>query len=713
MIALIFSIQLPAHADEGMWLPLLLKDLNEKDMKKMGMKMTAEDIYSVNKSSMKDAVVLFGKGCTGEIVSNEGLLITNHHCGFGQIQDHSALDHDYLKNGFWAMDRSQELSNPGLTATFIIRIEDVTSQITNGMENVKDEAEREAMVGKRAIEIIKNATAGSHYEGSVKAMYSGNEYYLFVTEVFKDVRLVGAPPMTMGNFGKDSDNWTWPRHTADFSMFRIYAGKDNKPAEYSQENVPFNPRYHFPVSLAGVSEKDFTMVYGFPGKTNEYQSSFAVDQLLEVNNPLKIALRGKKLDVYNKYMNADREVFIKYADKYSGVSNYHKKWAGEMKGLKKANAYEKKIEYEKLFQSRVEASTQFSAYKSVLPELKNEYEKLAAVQPEYELFSEGLLTIELLKQAISFRPLAELIPSEIGKEKGIDVLKKLRTSSETFFKDYYAPIDREIMTEMITAFFKRDVNTIPEEYRQFYQNGFVKEDISVAVNTIFDTSFLDDEAAVKELLTNPDSAGISRLQDDPAYQLAVFYYDYFRSTILKEFTAINNRLIPLNRLYMKAQREVIPERKYYPDANLTLRVAFGKVEGYSPADAVDYEWFTTAEGILQKSATGVSDYTIEPRLREMIQQKEFGIYADKSGNLRTCFAASNHTTGGNSGSPVINANGQLIGINFDRNWEGTMSDVYYDINQVRNIVLDVRYCLWIIDKYAGAGHLVKEMTVVK
>jgi len=697
-------------ADEGMWLPMLLKELNEKDMKKMGMKISAEDIYSVNKSSMKDGVVLFGAGCTGELVSAEGLLITNHHCGSEQIRVHSSLGNDYLKDGFWAMNRLEELPNPGLTVTFIIRMEDVTKRITEGLDKI-GEVEREALVTRRSLEIVKEAIAGTHYEGLVKSMYNGNEYYLFVTEVFKDIRLVGAPPNSMGNFGGDIDNWSWPRHTSDFSMFRIYAGKDNQPAEYSAENIPFVPRHYFPVSLKGIKENDFTMVYGFPGRTNEYLSSYAVEQIVNVNNPLKISLRKKKLDVYNKYMNADREVYLKYAKKYSGVSNYHKKWSGETKGLKKAAAIEKKVNYEKIFQSKVDASPQFAGYKDILTELKAEYEKLGRIQPEYDLFSEGLLTIELLKHANSFRSFAELKASDIGKEKGIEVIRKLKASSLAFYKDYYPVIDREVMAAMIMAYFGRPESDIAPEFMQFYKNGFSKDGVSTAVNTMFDSSILDDEVAVMEMLNSPDSMSIVNLHEDVAYQLAVFYYDYFRNTIQKDFTAINNRLIPLNRQYLKAQREVIPEKKYYPDANSTLRVAFGKVEGYSPNDAVEYNWFTTIDGILEKNREGLADYAIEPRLKELVEKRDFGVYADKDGELRTCFTASNHTTGGNSGSPVFNANGELVGINFDRNWEGTMSDIYYDINQVRNITLDIRYCLWIIDKYAGAGHLVREMSL--
>ena len=706
----LFSVRL--LADEGMWLPMLLKQLNEKDMKKMGMKISAEDIYSVNKSSMKDGVVLFGRGCTGEVISKEGLLLTNHHCGFGQIQDHSSLDHDYLKDGFWAKNHAEELPNPGLTVTFIIRMEDVTAKMIEGLDKITDETERENLITQRSMELVKDAVANTHYEALIKPMYNGNEYVLFVTEVFRDVRLVGAPPQSIGNFGKDSDNWVWPRHTADFSLFRIYAGKDNKPADYSPDNVPFQPRYHFSISTSGIKENDFTMVYGFPARTNEYLTSNAVDQIVNLSNPLKVDLRGQRLDVMNKYMSADRGVFIKYADKYSGVSNYHKKWAGEAKGLMRAHAIDKKKEFESKFQSRVDADPKFSAYKNLLSDFNREYATLKDIQPELDLFNEALLTIEILRFANGFRELTNG-SVDLKSEKGKEILANQKKRVAEFFKDYYSPLDREIMTAMLKSYYNKSVKPVSPDFIAGLSAQASTNDVEVVTTVVFDSSFLDDEQAVSKLLENPDSAAIAKLKGDIAYKLAVFYFDQYRNVVLKNYNGVMARLIPMNRLYVKAQREVIPEKRYYPDANQSLRVAYGKTEGYSPADGVNYTWFTTADGLLQKSNSGVVDYSIPERLKELIQKKDFGPYADKDGQLHTCFAASNHTTGGNSGSPVFNAKGQLIGTNFDRNWEGTMSDVYYDINQVRNITADIRYTLFIIDKFAGATHLVNEMTIIR
>jgi len=714
LISLFIISRISLFADEGMWLPLLLKQLNEKEMKKMGMKISADDIYSVNKSSMKDAVVLFGRGCTGEVISSTGLLLTNHHCGFGQIQDHSSLENDYLKDGFWAKNHSEELPNPGLTVTFIIRMEDVTSIMLNGISKDLSEKEREALIAANSNKVIAEAVANTHYEGIIKSMYNGNEYILFITEVFRDVRLVGAPPQSIGNFGKDTDNWMWPRHTADFSLFRIYAGKDNKPADYSTENVPFIPRYHFPISTRGIKENDFTMVYGFPARTNEYLSSSAVEQIVNQNNPLKVELRGKRLDVMNQYMNADREVFIKYADKYSGVSNYHKKWAGEAKGLKTAHAIEKKLEFESVFQQRVSSNPQFVEYSTLMSDLKTEYAKLAVIQPELDLFSEAILTSEIIKFAYSMRSLASFpINSSESKKQFQENIEKSKERITAHFKDYYAPLDKDLTTAMLFEYYHLSKRNYSPEPTSALNKQASISDISNYVNDLFLNSIFSNQSKLEMALKLPDSLLVLSIQNDPAFKLASFYYDVFYKEVAKEFNAINERLIPLNRKYMAALRVVVPEKKYYPDANQSLRIAYGKAEGYSPSDATEYKWYTTIDGILEKNNSGNPDYEIPSRLKTLIETRDFGPYADKDGNLRTCFSASNHTTGGNSGSPVFNGKGQLIGTNFDRNWEGTMSDVYYDINQVRNISVDIRYTLFIIDKFAGASHLVKEMTLVK
>lgn len=711
LILVILISRLSLTADEGMWLPHLLKQLNEKDMKSMGLKISADDIYSLNKSSMKDAIVLFGRGCTAEIISNQGLLLTNHHCGFGQIQDHSSLEKDYLKDGFWAMNQSEELPNPGLTVTFIVSMKDVTNELLNGIDATLSETERNELIAARSLDVVNKAKEGNHYEATIKPLYNGNEYLLIISEVYRDIRLVGAPPQSIGNFGKDSDNWMWPRHTADFSMFRIYAGPDNKPADYSPDNKPFIPKYHLKISTSGISEDDFTMVYGFPARTNEYLPSFAVDQTVNIDNPRKVALRGKRLDVMNEFMNADRAVFIKYADKYSGVSNYHKKWAGEAKGLRKANAIEKKKETERLFQERIGESVLYNNYNTILNDFEKLYEDLKPVKKELDLFYEGLLTSELIKYAYSLRQIAEFDGEKSNRETWESLIEAGSKRSEAHFKDYYKPLDKKLSKVVFYEYYSNsDVDYSPAYQKISSEADF--KDISVSIDSLFAQSFLDDKSEVEAWLKMDDSLMIDKLKNDPAYILAQFYYDKFYSEIIKDYRQINAQLSPLDRKFVEALRVVIPEKKYYPDANQTLRIAYGKAEGYEPVDGVEYDWFTTAEGILEKNNTGHPDYEIPNKLRTLIQNKDFGTYAHKDGTLRICFAASNHTTGGNSGSPVFNAKGELIGTNFDRNWEGTMSDIYYDINQVRNITVDIRYTLFIIDKFAGAKHLVDEMELI-
>lgn len=711
VLLFLFSLRfLSVKADEGMWLPTLLKQLNEKEMKAMGMKISADDIFSLNHSSMKDAIVLFGRGCTGEVISNQGLLLTNHHCGFGQIQDHSSLENDYLKDGFWAKNKSDELPNPGLSVTFIVSMRDVTAEILKDVNPDFSETERENFVAARSLEIVAKAKENTHYEALIKPMYNGNEYMLIVTEVFRDVRLVGAPPQSIGNFGKDTDNWMWPRHTADFSLFRIYAGPDNLPAEYSPNNKPYIPKYHFKISTSGISENDFTMVYGFPARTNEYLTSYAVDQIVNQNNPLKVDLRAKRLDVMNEYMNADRAVFIKYADKYSGVSNYHKKWAGEAKGLRKAHAIERKRELEFEFNKRINESTSYKEYLDLLPKFEEQYQKISPIQHELDLFSEGLLNSEIIRFAYGMKQLAELNSGD--KANSENLKKEAITKIKNHFNDYYKELDKELSKVVFYEYYSKTTKDFIPSYYYLSKNSNETQ-IHNSIDSLFEQSIFDDEFALMNLLNKEDSVIVSAVSNDPAMMLAKYYYDKYYNDIIKEYREINNKLIPLNRRYVEALRIVVPEKKYYPDANQSLRVAYGKAEGYSPADATEYEWYTTAEGILEKNDSGNPDYEIPAKLRTLIENRDFGKYADKQGQLRTCFAASNHTTGGNSGSPVFNAKGELIGTNFDRNWEGTMSDVYYDINQVRNITVDIRYTMFIIDKFAGAGHLIEELELVK
>lgn len=699
-------------AEEGMWLPLLLKQMKEKDMIAAGMKMTAEDLYSVNNSSLKDAVVQFGRGCTGEIISNQGLLLTNHHCGYGQIQDHSSVENDYLKNGFWAKDKKSELPNPGLTATFIIRIDDVSRQILEKINSNMSETEREKVVSEVSSQLVKEATAGTHYDAFVRPMFNGNEYYLFVTEVFRDIRLVGAPTANIGAYGKDTDNWTWPRHAGDFSLFRIYAGKDNKPADYSPDNVPFKPRKHLKINIGGIRENDFTLVYGFPGRTNEYLTSTAVKYIIEKGNPMKVDLRDKRLKIMKNFMDSDRKIFIQYADKYSGVSNYHKKWTGETKGLLRADVLSRKKEQEEVFLRKVNANPEWHKYQNLLAQLQAAYDEINKIQPEVDLFNETVFTVECLRFAMNYRKLASLPESALETDEAARLIADLKSQAETFFRDYHAPLDRQMFGEMLHSYYQLSskpayISFIPDTMR-----GIFRANTSMFTDRLFDASIFTNEHKVNNILSGTPAEAVEKIKSDPIFLLADFYAEYYRDSVYSLFAELNNRLIPLNRTYMQALREVNADKKFYPDANSTLRVTYGKVEGYAPSDTSFYPWYTTADQIIAKYESGNPDYEKDEKLFELIRKKDFGRYG-KKGQLNVCFAASNHTTGGNSGSPVLNAKGELIGTNFDRNWEGTMSDIYYDINQVRNIAMDARYMMFIIDKYAGAKHLIKEMTIVK
>ncbi|MFD1186721.1 S46 family peptidase [Pontibacter rugosus] len=700
-----------ARPDEGMWLPLLLKQLNEAEMQKKGMKLSAEDIYSVNQSSLKDAIVSFGGFCTGEMISPEGLLLTNHHCGYGQVQQHSTVENDYLTDGFWAMNREQELPNPGLTATFIVRMEDVTKQIMAGTEGAKTEAAREAVIQRNMAKVGKEATAGTHYDAVIKPYFYGNEYYMYITETFKDVRLVGAPPSSIGKFGGDTDNWMWPRHTGDFSIFRVYAGPNNEPAEYSPQNKPYKPKHHLPISLSGVQENDFTLVFGFPGRTNEYLTSQAVKEIYEVSNPAKINIRETKLNILDKDMKASDAVRIKYAAKYASIANYWKKWIGENRGIRKANAIEEKQQLEKQFATWVAADpARKGKYGNLMADFEKNYNALDGITISRDYINEAAYGVEIIKLANNFTKLQEMVVQK-APQKDIDAMvERLEKYSADFFKDYNAPSDKKVFAALLSLYYNNvDQKLHPQAFMMVREK--YKGDFSKYADDVFSKSAFASEAGVKKLLADA-KAGKDVIKTDPAFVLASSVADYYRVNVLPTYTSVNDNLNLLYRTYMTGLREMQQDKSFYPDANSTLRIAYGVVEPYEPVDGVKYKYYTTLEGIMEKAASGAAeDYAIPAKLRELYEKKDYGRYG-VNGEMPVAFIASNHTTGGNSGSPVINANGQLIGTNFDRNWEGTMSDIVYNPDQVRNISVDARYMLFIVDKFAGAGHLVNEMTLV-
>jgi len=702
-----------SFADEGMWLPILLQQTNEKKMQEMGMKISAEDIFSINQASLKDAIVIFGAGCTGELVSNEGLMLTNYHCAYRDIQKHSAIDHDYLTDGFWAMKKSEELYCPGLTVNFLVRMEDVTEQVLIGINDNMSQAEREKLMKDNIKQIVDAAEKDTHYDALVEEFYYGNQYFLFVYEEFKDVRLVGAPPSNIGKFGGDTDNWMWPRHTGDFSVLRIYADENNLPAKHSPKNVPYTPKQFLKISLAGVEEGDFTFVFGYPGSTYEYLPAKAVECITEIENPISIKIRDEKLNVMNAYSEKNALIRIQYASKIAGIANGWKKWIGESLGVKRVNGVQQKLDYEKEFNKWAMVQSINPNYPSIINTLNTSYDNIIPYKIAYKYFYEAGLGIELVSFA---RRYASLVEHSKTKPDDIETLNKLiaatKTVTETFFKDYHQAIDRELFPTLLKIYYENMSEEFAPDFYSTLEKKF-KGDFEKYADYVFDNSMFTNKESLMEFLNNYKIANYKKIEKDPAYIIYSDFFSMYRENIYPNLMKYQAEIDSTMRFYMAAQMAFESDKTFYPDANFTLRVTYGKVSGFNPQDAVTYRHFTTLEGIMEKENPDIYDYVVENKLKELYKKKDFGRYADKDGTIHTCFIATNHTTGGNSGSPVLNANGELIGLNFDRNWQGTMSDIMYDPDRCRNITLDIRYCLFIIDKFANAKHLINEMTIVE
>ncbi len=708
MLALAFS----SRADEGMWIPLLIEKLNIQIMQEKGFKLTAEDIYSVNQASMKDAVMIFGGGCTAELISGEGLLITNHHCGYRRIQQHSTVEHDYLTHGFWAMSRAEELPNPGLSVIFLKRMEDVTEKTLDGIINTMSEQERMEKILSNIGDIEAKAIEGTHYQAHVESFFAGNQYFLFVEEVYKDVRLVGAPPSAIGKFGGDTDNWMWPRHTGDFSLFRIYAGKDNMPAGYSEDNVPYKPVKFFPVSLKGVRPGDFTMVYGFPGSTFRYVPSFHLKMLTGTIYPKLIQIRDKKLEIMNAGMENDPGVRIQYSAKKASVSNSWKRWIGEIRGLEKLDAISKKQQFETDFQKWADENNKTN-YSGLLQAYKELYRQYARYRLARDYFREVFFSsgTELVAFSGRFDRLLKSIEENAPDEDIQRLADMLITQTENFFRDYNSAIDQQLfkaVMEMLDANMNADFK--PSVYiniQSKYQDDFEKYTAAVYKKTIFDKP-----EKVYKLLESPGKGMMRKIKNDPVYQIYESAHTLHSEKIMPEYNRLGDDLRLLNRTYMAARMEFQPDKVFYADANFTLRLAYGNVKSYEPVDAVFYKHYTTLKGIIEKDDPEIYDYDVPDKLKELYAEQNFGRYAE-DGEMPVCFIATNHTTGGNSGSPVLNAEGHLIGVNFDRAWEGVMSDLMFNPDQCRNISLDIRFALFIIDKFAGAGYLLDEMEIIE
>ena len=711
LVSILISISFFGNATEGMWLPNLLKALNYSDMQSKGLMITAEELYSVNQSSMKDAVAHFNGGCTSEVVSDKGLLFTNHHCGYSQIAAHSTVENNYLKDGFWAMNFSEEKVNRGLYVDFIVRIEDVTAKIIGG---IKEEGESDADFAKRKMaNVIKELTEGTKYLAKVKPFNYGNKYFAFVIERFSDIRLVGAPPSAIGKFGFDTDNWVWPRHTGDFSVFRIYADKENKPAEYSTDNVPYKPKYHFPISLSGVNEGDFTMVYGFPGRTEQFLTSYAVDQKINRSNPARILMREKSLEVINATMKESEEMRINYSSYQSRVSNAWKKWKGENFGLIKENALDKKVAKETEFTRRINLHPNLkSQFGNLLPEMKKLYKGKEKYQEAFDYYVEmiysGPSSVRYLNGFVGIIENHEKL-REAGK---LDAeIEKLKKSYEGFISN-----SKQISHEkrMWKNMYSVALENVDKEFHPANFDGVNNylENMDKIIDEMFGKSCLLSEGKLMKRLNKPTAKNLNKIKKDKGYIMAKEFYKALRGKVLPNYYAHDDKIQALMKNYSKAIQIAFPNEKYWYDANSTLRVSYGKIEGSKPRDGMQYSHFTTADGIMAKYVPNNDEFDVPEKLITLIENKDYGKYATADSTLVICFTGSNHTTGGNSGSPVINGKGELIGINFDRSWESTMSDVMFSEDLCRNITVDIRYVLFVIDKYAGASHLIKEMNLV-
>ncbi len=711
-LSLLLGATFPLFATEGMWLPNLIKALNYSDMQSKGLMISAEEIYSVNQSSMKDAVAHFNGGCTSEVVSNKGLLFTNHHCGYSQIANHSTVEKNYLRDGFWAQNLNEELPNEGLYVDFIVKIEDVTSKMLGGTKN-ENESQAD-FLKRKSEEITSELTNGTDYLAKIKPFNYGNKYFAFVIERFTDIRLVGAPPSAIGKFGFDTDNWVWPRHTGDFSVFRIYANKDNKPASYSKDNIPYTPKHFFPISLKGVNEGDFSMVYGFPGRTQQFLTSYAVDQKMNKTNPARIDMREKSLEVINSTMKQSEELRIRYASYQSSVSNAWKKWKGENFGLEKENALEKKQTQEAIYTQRINDNPQLKElYGELLPTLKELYAKNEPYQEAFDYYIEmiysGPKSVRYLNSFVGIIENAEAL-----KKKGTFAkeIEKLKQSYENFIG---YPAQMEFEKRMWKTLYS---TALQEVNADFHPDNLLKktnytQNIESIIDDMFAKSMFFNESKLTKYLDNPTEKNLSKIKKDKGYRMVESFYSALRKKVIPVYYANEDQINELMKEYAKSIQIVFPGEKYWYDANSTLRISYGQVEGSAPRDGMRYTYKTTAEGIMAKYIPGNEEFDVPEKLLSLIKNKDYGRYAEGDSTLVVCFTGSNHTTGGNSGSPVINGNGELIGINFDRSWESTMSDVMFSEKLCRNITVDIRYVLFVIDKYAGASHLIDEMKLVE
>lgn len=734
IISLLFAIQIvfaanpPTKPDEGMWIPIWIEKFNYPDMVRLGFKLKADEVYSNTNPSIKDAIVGLGADqykpsqgffCSGVIVSPQGLVFTNHHCGYDAVQQVSTLEHDYLTNGFWATKLEEEIPIDEMTMSFVVRIEDVTGRVLKNVNDSMSLSARDKAIRKAIKEIENEASEKGKYDVVVKPVFEGNEYYLHVYETYKDIRLVGAPPSAIGKFGGDTDNWMWPRHTGDFSIFRIYTAPDGSPADYSENNIPLKPKKYLPVSIKGVEKNDFAMIFGFPGSTNRYITSHGVDQAINQNNPLIVNIRDKKLSIMKSYMNQDPKIKLQYSSKYAQTSNYWKYFIGQTKGLKRWDVYDRKKELESQFMNWVQQdATRQQKYGTCLQEIENSYNLLANYNKTMTYIQEALLQgpefiyfgFDLLQLYSVLKNMENASKDEKAKIEGNAKLiaKNLNEKAEKHFKDYNSTVDKDIFIAMFEMYLKdvpKDqqisaINTLEKKY---------KGDLKKWADDIYNKSILVDQTRFNNFLQNPN---LKTLENDLGFQITTSTLTSLRS-MWQEISKAEDLQSEGYRKYIAGLLEMMPNKAFYPDANSTMRMTYGTVQDYYPADAVHYNYVTTLNGVIEKEDPTNDEFIVPERLKELYSKKDFGQYADKNGNIVTCFITNNDITGGNSGSGVVDAEGNLIGLAFDGNWESMSGDILFETSVQRCINVDIRYVLFIIDKYAGATNIINELTLVK
>ena len=699
-------------ADEGMWLPQLLQSMNESDMKDCGLQLTAQDLYDVNNSSLKDAIVALNGGmCTGEMISSQGLMLTNHHCAFDVIQTHSTVDNDYLTDGFWAMTRDAELPNEGFSVSFLVSIESVTDRVLEDLGEVT-ESERNTKLREIFNEISSEKIDGTDYNARVKSFFGGNEFYLMTYITYNDVRLVGAPPSSIGKFGGDTDNWMWPRHTGDFSLLRVYCAPDGSPAEYSEENIPYTPKHHLPIQLDGVDNGDYTMIFGFPGSTDRFLTSFGIQEALEQTNPTIVQIRSEKLAIMKSGMDANKKTKIQYASKYAGTSNYWKYYIGQSRGLKRMKVYDKKVEIENEFTDWVNSGDEqrYEKFGNTLSLIEEAYDQNRELNISRTYLNEAIFQgAEIMYFSFIMNRKLANIPSD--KEEKIIFMNEIREEAQEFYKNYNSTIDEELFSAMLEMYYYNvPYNQLSGVFKKIENQllGFKALDFDYFAKDVFRKSVFSSEDKFLAFLENPYNM---KLEKDPAYTTMMSIYDYYIEHHYAQRKSVRAKLDEGNRLFIAGLREMNPEENYYPNANSTMRVTYGNVGDYNPGDAMHYDFYTTIDGIIEKEDPTNDEFIVPEKLKELYEIGDYGQYADENGNLRINFISNNDITGGNSGSPVINAWGEIVGTAFDGNWEAMSGDIAFENEIQRTISVDIRYTMFIIDKFAGATHLIDEMTI--